>query len=112
MREAQPTLPASPATPYRARCRFKDAIQRTENKIDKSSEGSTSTDQVRFSKRMKADTTDVLPRRDIADMRDVFDVMTKEEKDEWQRKQTFDFVMNVPSLQPYMTESLRSMYND
>ena len=84
-REPPPSSQVTPETPYRVRCCFRDAIRRTDEENAMSAEGSTSAEQVRVFKRTKRDIADVLPRRDVADMRDVLDVMTEEEKDEWRK---------------------------
>ncbi|RUS13436.1 hypothetical protein BC937DRAFT_95340 [Endogone sp. FLAS-F59071] len=108
--EAGSAIQASVDTPYRARCKFNVAISQTSEEIVLPSEELVPEGLERLLQRPKVDIISMLPKRDVADMNDVFDVMTLEERNVWQRKQIFDFMMHVPAFQPSIPESWRSMY--
>lgn len=96
---------ATSSTPYRKRCKFLEAIPRADLGSGTPREESSSAQQVRKFRKTETGANE-LPGQDVADMRDVFDVMTEEEIEEWKRKYILNFVKNVPSLQMYTGESL------
>ena len=107
--EDQSALEILPDAPYRARCTFREAI--AEENVALPEELVLEGKEALW-RRPKVDIMGMLPKKDVADMSEMFDVMTPEEINEWQRKQVLDFVMHVPAFQPYMSENenWRSMY--
>jgi hypothetical protein len=104
---SQPT----PNAPYLQRCVFKTAISQARKSDDALPEDTEVGGLEQLLQRPKVDIMGLLPEDDVADMRDVFDVMTPKEIREWQLRRVLDFAMQTPAIQSSMkAEDWRSMY--
>jgi len=103
----QPTSNA----PYLQRCDFRTAILQARESDDALPEDTEVEGLERLLQRPKVDIMGMLPEDDVADMRDVFDVMTPKEVREWQMRRVLDFAMQTPAVQSSMSdEDWRSIY--
>jgi hypothetical protein len=94
----EPAISASTFSdcPYRNRCRFRAAIS---PKNDVHETATLSDGLEMLLKRPKIDPMTFLPEDDIADMRQVFDVMTPREVVEWKSRKVLEFFMKTPAFQ-------------
>jgi hypothetical protein len=96
---------ATPNAPWRERCTLEELYGRK-----------ASGDEVdgleSLLKRPKFDIMEMLPREDVGDMGDVFDVMSPEEIGEWKRKKALEFLIRTPAMQSTVTtrEGWQAMY--
>jgi hypothetical protein len=81
--------------PYRSRCSFRAAA----SPDDDVHETTTPSDGLEILKRPKIDPMTFLPEDDIADMRQVFDVMSPSEVFEWKSRKVLEFYMDTPAFQ-------------
>ncbi|GJJ75238.1 hypothetical protein EMPS_07596 [Entomortierella parvispora] len=100
-----PAAEATENTPYRRRCLLRDSIRMTRKETAIWPEESVSSSQGGNFQREATD-IDFLPRSDVADMRDVFDVMTEDEKQEWRLKAILEYMKNTPSLQSLVMDCM------
>jgi len=97
--------------PYLQRCNFRTAISQASESDDAIPEDTEFEGLERLLQRPKVDIMSMLPEDDVADMRDVFDVMTPKEIREWQLRRVLDFAMQTPAMQSSMkAEDWRSIY--
>jgi hypothetical protein len=80
--------------PYRNRCSFLAATS-----PDDVHETTTPSDGLEILKRPKIDPMTFLPEDDIADMRQVFDVMSPSEVYEWKSRKVLEYFMQTPAYQ-------------
>jgi hypothetical protein len=83
-------------SPYRNRCRFRAAIS-PNNDVHVTTTPSYGLEMLL--KRPKIDPMMFLPEDDIADMRQVFDVMTPSEVVEWKSRKVLEFFVKTPAFQ-------------
>jgi len=110
----QPNPPVgqpTPDAPYLQRCDLRTATSQARESDDALPEDTEVEGLERLLQRPKVDIMDMLPEDDVADMRDVFDVMTPKEVREWQMRRVLDFAMQTPAVQSrVMDENWLSMY--
>ncbi|RUS22568.1 hypothetical protein BC937DRAFT_88444 [Endogone sp. FLAS-F59071] len=101
----------TPDAPYLRRCDFKTAISQAMESDGALPEDTEVEGLERLLRRPKVDIMGLLPEDDVADMRDVFDVMTPNEIREWQMRRVLDFAMQTPAVQSSMSnEDWHSIY--
>lgn len=95
-------------TPYRERCTIRDIFKGEE----RSCMEETTVDGLELLlERPKLDVMEMLPKEDVADMRDVFDTMSAKEIRDWQTKEALGFVMQTPAIQSSITgDEWQTMY--
>ncbi|KAF8448434.1 hypothetical protein BGX38DRAFT_1188964 [Terfezia claveryi] len=91
-----PAMPASASASPHNRCKFRYAIER-DNDVHETTTPSEGIEYVL--KRPKIDWMTILPESDVADMRQVFDVMSPSEVLEWKSRKVVDFLIKTPALQ-------------
>lgn len=104
-----PNQSTGQSAPYLSRCNYRTAIIQQPNDalpLPQDSQPQDSEVDVleRILKRPKLNIMDLLPKSDAADMRDVFDVMTPEEIQEWQLKHLPGFLKQTPAFQSCVNE--------
>ncbi|RUS15863.1 hypothetical protein BC937DRAFT_91881 [Endogone sp. FLAS-F59071] len=99
----QPT----PDAPYLQRCDFVTTISQARESDDTLPEDTEVEGLKRLLQRPKVGIMGLLPKDDVADMHDVFDVMTPKEIHEWQMRRVLDFAMQTPAVQSSMNDEDR-----
>jgi hypothetical protein len=87
--------------PYRNRCSFLAATS-PDDDVD---EPTTPTDGLDILRRPKIDPMTFLPQDDIADMSQVFDVMSQSEIDEWKCRRIVEYFKQTPAYQSCVVEN-------
>lgn len=83
--------------PYRGRCGIRDLLNLGEGTSAKDRGVGRGLESVL--KRPKLDVFEMLPKSDIADMREVFDTMSSEEIRDWKTKKVMQSLMGTPAMQ-------------
>lgn len=98
--ETDTTVPsgvnAATDPPYRGRCSVRDLLKLGE-RADAKEQRAEGLESVL--KRPKLDVFEMLPKGDVADMRDVFDTMSPEQIQDWKTKKVMQSLMKTPAIQ-------------